>query len=164
MAIPPPENAHAVPTGSPRRAHEPETWALRALGAAEAEASGALARRMRMHPTDLSAMSHVAASDGRLGPRELSTRLGITPAAMTDVVDRLEAAGHLLRERDTTDRRRVRLVPTESAASEVRGRLRSLLDRLDALTDQFTPEERAAIHRYLQAATEAYHRFATDED
>jgi DNA-binding MarR family transcriptional regulator len=115
---------------------------------------------MRMHPTDLSAMSHVAASDGRLGPRELSTRLGITPAAMTDVVDRLEAAGHLLRERDTTDRRRVRLVPTESAATEVRGQLRSLLDRLDALTEQFTAQERDAIHRYLQAATEAYHQFA----
>lgn len=163
MAIPPPDSADSADS-PPRRSHEPETWALRALGAAEAEASGALARRMRMHPTDLSAMSHVAASDGRLGPRELSTRLGITPAAMTDVVDRLEAAGHLLRERDTTDRRRVRLVPTESAATEVRGQLRSLLDRLDALTREFTPEERAAIHRYLQAATDAYHRFAVDED
>ena len=156
MAIPPPER-------TPRRAHEPETWALRALGAASAEASGALARRMRMHPTDLSAMSHIAASDGRLGPRELSSRLGITPAAMTDVVDRLEAAGHLLRERDTGDRRRVRLVPTESAATEVRGQLRGLLDRLDALTEEFTEGEREAIHRYLQAATEAYHRFATDD-
>ncbi|GAA3696545.1 MarR family winged helix-turn-helix transcriptional regulator [Terrabacter ginsenosidimutans] len=156
MAIPPPQ-------GTPRRVHQPETWALRALGAASAEASGALARRMRMHPTDLSAMSHIAASDGRLGPRELSSRLGITPAAMTDVVDRLEAAGHLLRERDTGDRRRVRLVPTESAATEVRGQLRGLLDRLDALTEEFTEGEREAIHRYLQAATEAYHRFATDD-
>ncbi|GAA2740320.1 MarR family winged helix-turn-helix transcriptional regulator [Terrabacter aerolatus] len=156
MAIPPPES-------TPPRAHEPETWALRALGAATAEASGALARRMRMHPTDLSAMSHVAASDGHLGPRELSTRLGITPAAMTDVVDRLEAAGHLLRERDTADRRRVRLVPTESAATEVRGQLRSLLDRLDALTHEFSDGERDAIHRYLRSATEVYHRFAADD-
>ncbi len=148
---------------TPSRPHQPETWALRALGAAEAEASGALARRMRMHPTDLAAMSHVAASDGRLGPRELSTRLGITPAAVTDVVDRLEAAGHLLRERDTTDRRRVRLIPTQSAAAEVRGQLRSLLDRLDALTAQFTDAERDAIHRYLEAAAEAYRQFALDD-
>ena len=154
MAIPPPD--------VPRRAHEPETWALRALGAAEASASGALARRMGLHPTDLSAMSHVAASDGRLGPRELSTRLGLTPAAVTDVVDRLQAAGHLLRERDTTDRRRVRLVPSESAAAEVRGQLRSLLDRLDALTAEFTDGERDAIRRYLDAATTAYRDFADD--
>src|SRR6476469_9618633 len=162
MAIPPSESAHAVPTGSPRRAHEPETWALRALGAAEAEASGALARRMGMHPTDLSAMSHVAAADGRLGPRELSTRLGLTPAAVTDVVDRLQAAGHLLRERDTTDRRRVRLVPSESAATEVRGQLRSLLAPLDAMTADLTETERDAIRRYLDAATEAYRDFAED--
>ena len=148
----------------PARAHEPETWALRALSTASAEASGALARRMRMHPTDVSAMSHIAASDGRLGPRELSGRLGITPAAMTDVVDRLEAAGHLQRRRDTTDRRRVCLVPTESAVSEVRGQLRRLLDRLDALTEDFTPAERDAIQRYLAAATEAYHRFTTEDD
>src|SRR3954468_2763069 len=108
MAITPPQSA-------PERAHEAETWALRALSAAAAEASGALARRMRMHPTDLSAMSHIAASDGRLGPGEPSTRLGITTAATTDVVDRLESAGHLLRERDTTDRRRVRLLPPPAA-------------------------------------------------
>ena len=54
-------------------------------------------------------------------------------------------------------------MPTASAATEVRGQLRTLLDGLDALTADFTPDERAAIHRYLQAATEAYHRFATDD-
>lgn len=66
-------------------------------------------------------------------------------------------------ERAAGDRRRVRLVPTESAATEVRGQLRGLLDRLDALTEEFTEGEREAIHRYLQAATAAYHRFATDD-
>jgi hypothetical protein len=48
--------------------------------------------------------------------------------------------------------------------SEVRGQLRRLLDRLDALTEDFTPAEREAIQRYLSAATEAYHRFTTEDD
>lgn len=148
----------------PPVAHEPETWALRTLSAASAEASATLARRMRMHPTDLSAMNHIAASDGCLGPRELSTRLGITPAAMTDVVDRLEAAGHLQRHRDTADRRRVRLVPTASASAEVSRELRRLLGALDGLTADFTPAERAAILRYLAAAAQAYREFSIDED
>ena len=117
-----------------------------------------------MNATDLSAMNHVTASSGRLGPREISARLGITPAAMTDVVDRLEAAGHLQRQRDTTDRRRVRLVATESAATEVRAELRRLLDSLDRVTDDFSPDERDAVQRYLKAATEAYSHFAVDED
>ena len=119
---------------------------------------------MRMNATDLSAMNHVTASSGRLGPRELSARLGLTPAAVTDVVDRLEAAGHLERQRDTTDRRRVRLVATESAATEVRGELRRLLDALDHLTDDFSEAERDAIQRYLEAATAAYRLFAVDEN
>ena len=147
-------------TPAPRRQHEPETVALRALDTASTDAAGALARRMVMHPTDLAAMSHIAYAAQPLGPRELSARLGITPGAMTDVVDRLESAGHLMRRRDTTDRRRVQLVPTESANAEVRTQLAELLDALDTITAAFTPDERAAIQRYLSLARDAYQGFA----
>ncbi|MDN5789633.1 MAG: MarR family transcriptional regulator [Micrococcales bacterium] len=140
--------------------HAPETRALRALGSANVDASAALARRLEMNPTDFAAMSHIAYAAEPLGPRELSSRLGITPGAMTDVVDRLEAAGHLLRERDTADRRRVRLLATEAANVEVHAHLRELLDGLDAITTEFTSEERAAIQRFLAEATRAYRRFA----
>ncbi|MCU1538057.1 MAG: transcriptional regulator, MarR family [Humibacillus sp.] len=150
------------PESEPRPAHAPETTALRALGTASEDAAGALARRMAMHPTDLAAMSQIAYAAVPLGPRELSSRLGISPAAMTDVVDRLEEAGHLLRRRDTQDRRRVQLVPTESARNEVREQLAELLDALDAITDDFSAAERDAILRYLQRAAAAYERFAGD--
>ncbi|GAA2159505.1 MarR family winged helix-turn-helix transcriptional regulator [Humibacillus xanthopallidus] len=136
--------------------------ALRDLATAGSEATTALARRMTMHPTDLAAMSHIAYAAEQLGPGELSSRLGITPAATTDLIDRLEAAGHLLRERNPADRRRVRLVPTESAKAAVRGQLADLLERLDAVSEDFTPDERAAIGRYLEAAAAAYRDFAQD--
>jgi DNA-binding MarR family transcriptional regulator len=136
--------------------------ALRDLATAGSEASTALARRMTMHPTDLAAMSHIAYAAEQLGPGELSSRLGITPAATTDLIDRLEAAGHLLRERNPSDRRRVRLVPTESAKAAVRRQLADLLERLDAVSEDFTPSERAAIQRYLVAAAAAYRDFAQD--
>ncbi|TQM55074.1 MarR family winged helix-turn-helix transcriptional regulator [Humibacillus xanthopallidus] len=147
---------------SGRPPHAPETVALRDLATAGSEASTALARRMTMHPTDLAAMSHIAYAAEQLGPGELSSRLGITPAATTDLIDRLEAAGHLLRERNPADRRRVRLVPTESAKAAVRGQLADLLERLDAVSEDFTPSERAAIQRYLEAAAAAYRAFAQD--
>ncbi|HET7800825.1 MAG TPA: MarR family transcriptional regulator [Humibacillus xanthopallidus] len=143
-------------------AHAPETMALRDLATAGSEATTALARRMTMHPTDLAAMSHIAYAAEQLGPGELSSRLGITPAATTDLIDRLEAAGHLLRERNPADRRRVRLVPTESAKAAVRGQLADLLERLDAVSEDFTPSERAAIGRFLEAAAAAYRDFAQD--
>ena len=136
--------------------------ALRALATAGSEATTALARRMTMHPTDLAAMSHIAYAAEQLGPGELSSRLGITPAATTDLIDRLEAAGHLLRERNPADRRRVRLVPTESAKAAVRGQLADLLERLDAVSEGFSRSERAAIQRYLEAAAAAYRDFARD--
>ena len=134
--------------------------ALRDLATAGSEATTALARRMTMHPTDLAAMSHIAYAAEQLGPGELCSRLGITPAATTDLIDRLEAAGHVLRERNPTDRRRVRLVPTESAKAAVRQQLADLLEHLDAVSEDFTPTEREAIQRYLEAAAAAYRDFA----
>ena len=145
---------------SGRPTHAPETMALRDLATAGSEATTALARRMTMHPTDLAAMSHIAYAADQLGPGELSSRLGITPAATTDLIDRLEAAGHVLRERNPTDRRRVRLVPTESAKAAVRQQLADLLEHLDAVSEDFTPTEREAIQRYLEAAAAAYRDFA----
>ncbi|MEO7131492.1 MAG: MarR family transcriptional regulator [Dermatophilaceae bacterium] len=154
----------AQTTAQAPRPHAPETQALRALGSASTDASAALARRLEMNPTDFAAMSHIAYAAVPVGPRELSSRLGITPGAMTDVVDRLEAAGHVQRERDTADRRRVRLLATESANGQVRAQLRELLDGLDAITERFTPAERAAIQRFLADATGAYRRFAQADD
>jgi len=145
---------------SGRPTHAPETVALRDLATAGSEASTALARRMAMHPTDLAAMSHIAYAVEHLGPGELSARLGITPAATTDLVDRLEAAGHVLRERNPDDRRRVRLVPTETTKAEVRRQLADLLDRLDSVSEGFTRTERAAIRRYLEAVATAYRDYA----
>lgn len=52
--------------------------------------------------------------DGQLTMGELARRLGVTEKTVTGVVDRLERAGHVQRERITLDRRvvRCRLTPT----------------------------------------------------
>src|SRR4051794_19417182 len=96
----------------------PETRLVRELQSAMADAELALSRRLRLSHTDLSALAHLTFAADPLGPGELSFRLGITPAAATQLVDRLARAGHLERRRDSVDRRRVRLVPTASALSE----------------------------------------------
>lgn len=94
---------------------------------------------------------------------ELARRVGITEKTMTGIVDRMEAAGHIQRERDTADRRvvRVRLTPGGSALFEqmesaVRRRMRhifSSLDRTDRqslinifqkLNDRLDPNNRVA--------------------
>jgi DNA-binding MarR family transcriptional regulator len=108
-------------------------------------------------------MGHLAFADGSLGTGELTGRLGISPAATTELVDRLERAGHVLRRRDEVDRRRVRLSPSPSAITEVLGQLMPLLDRLDAVAEQLSDEDRAAVRRYLEGVTEVYRAWAAGE-
>lgn len=148
---------------APRTA-QPETAALRVLQVVMGDAQQALSRRMRMIPTDLAAMAHLSSSGDPLGPTDLAGRLGLSPGATTELVDRLERAGHLLRQRDLVDRRRVRLVPSASARDEVLGRLGSLLDALDAIALDFTDEERAVVREYLDRAIGAYRDYAAGEE
>ena len=86
---------------------EPETKALRVLQTAMTDAETAMARRMRLGQTDMAAMTHLASARHSVGPGWLSARLGLTPAAATELVDRLEKAGLVRRERDPDYRRKV---------------------------------------------------------
>lgn len=138
------------------RAPQPETRALRRLQTAMSEAEAALGRRMRMHPTDLAAMGYLTLTDEPVGPSELAHRLALSPAAATELVDRLTSAGHVERHRDLADRRRIRLEPSETAVATVRGQLGSLLAALDAVVQESDEEDRAAVRRFLDRATAAY--------
>jgi DNA-binding MarR family transcriptional regulator len=140
---------------------EPETQALRLLQTAMTDAETALARRMKMGQTDMAAMTHLASARQPVGPTWLSARLGLTPAAATELVDRLEKVGHLSRERDHIDRRRVNLIPTERSLNQVHDHLRPLLDAVDAVAGEFSADERTAIRRFLAEVIAIYEDFAT---
>lgn len=144
-----------------RRA-EPETAALRELQVAMGEAQLALGQRMRMIPSDLAAMSHLASAPVPLGPTDLAGRLGLSPGATTELLDRLERAGHVVRERDQADRRRVRLVPSAHARDEVLSRLGALLDALDAVAEDLSDGERAVVRGYLTRVTAAYRDYSAE--
>jgi DNA-binding MarR family transcriptional regulator len=136
-----------------------ETQLLRQVQVTGSMAEQALARRLGVNGTDLAAMGHVSAAEPPIGPRDLSQRLGLSPAAVTEVVDRLESAGNLVSERDTLDRRRVRLRPSAPATTRVLAELAPLMHDLDELAETFDDAERAAIRRYLQGVVDAFTRF-----
>ncbi|MFW3385370.1 UNVERIFIED_CONTAM: MarR family transcriptional regulator [Kocuria sp. CPCC 205274] len=143
------------------RVEAPEvSWALRALLRAAAEVDQQLAHRLRLRPLDYSAMNHLMSSEDRLGAAELSGRLGISTGSATELVDRLEQAGHLERRAHPSDRRRKVLAPTDAALGATLGALQPLFERLDGLVETFSPEEQAVIERYLRAATGHFLDFA----
>jgi DNA-binding MarR family transcriptional regulator len=128
------------------------SWALRDTNRAAAEVDQALGRRLGLRPMDYAAMSHVMSAGSPLGPNELSARLGISTGSATELVDRLERAGHLRRERDPHDRRRIGLRATDAAVGRILGELAPLFTALDDLAGEFTEQELDVVVRYLRRA------------
>lgn len=140
------------------------SWALRAVVRASAEVDRVLARRLGLRPLDYSAVGHAMTSPGRVGPAELAERLGISSGSASELVDRLEAAGHLRRDRHPTDRRRVTLTATDGAVGRILQILGPLFDDLDTLAREFTPDEQDAIRRFLRGAEHRLHGYAGSAD
>jgi DNA-binding transcriptional ArsR family regulator len=72
---------------------------MQLLGAASAE-------RIGINVTDLNCLN-ILALTGNMTAGELARQTGLTTASITGVLDRLEEAGFVRRERDPGDRRRV---------------------------------------------------------
>ena len=75
---------------------------------------------------------------GPLTPGRLSALTGLTTGSVTGVIDRLERAGFVARERDGADRRKVLVVPVQEAA-----------DRLDAVLKRRDRDELEVISRFF---------------
>lgn len=136
------------------------SWGVRALQRAQDELDRALAARLHLRALDYAAMTHLLAADPPLGPVELASRLGISSGSGTELADRLERAGHLHRRRAVDDRRRIVLEPDEASLARLLDELTPLFGQLDRLAETFTPDEQAAITRYLTAAAQLVHAHA----
>src|ERR1700684_1456860 len=95
-------------TGSPERARLASEFggAVRMTGSLMQLVGQAAADRIGINATDLNCLNILSFS-GQLTAGELARGTGLTTASITGVVDRLEDAGFVRRERDATDRRRV---------------------------------------------------------
>jgi DNA-binding MarR family transcriptional regulator len=107
-----------------------------------------LGRELGVNSTDLDAMQHLM-RHGRLSPSELAQRLGISTAAATVAIDRLVRVGHVTREPHPTDRRRLLVVPRPESVQKAMGSLMPMIRETNALLDDYTDGERAAITDYL---------------
>ena len=127
--------------------------ALRELLDASAAVRPTVAERAGVTQTELVALEHLIREP--LGPAEVARLLGVTSAAATGIVDRLEARGHVERRPHPTDRRRTELVITATAREEVLAHLLPMFRALAELDAALPEDERVVVHRYLRRATEA---------
>jgi DNA-binding MarR family transcriptional regulator len=89
-----------------RRLESEFLLALRGAGAVMQLLGAASAERIGINVTDLNCLN-ILALTGRMTAGELARATGLTTASITGVLDRLEEASFVRRERDPHDRRRV---------------------------------------------------------
>ena len=90
-----------------------------------------------------------------MGGAELARRLGISKAATTVLVDRLERAGHVERVRDTVDRRRVTLTATSEARAAALRAWLPAIQEIDEVSRSLSEPERAFARELLHRLTTA---------
>ncbi|MEL4504758.1 MarR family transcriptional regulator [Luteococcus sp. H138] len=127
--------------------------ALNELVQVAAASMPAVARRAQLSESELHSLRHLMRDD--IGPAELARMLGVTSAAATGIVDRLEARGHVERRPHPSDRRRTQIDLTDSGRAEVVQLLAPMFRGLAQADADLSEEERAVVTRFLHRATEA---------
>lgn len=114
-----------------------------------------LGDELSVNATDLTAMEHLIVA-GPLSPTALAQRLELSSAAVTSVIDRLEALGHVHRAPNPDDRRGTLVVPEPASVGRAMGRIIPMVTEVDRAIHDFDDAEQAIITRYLSRVVEAY--------
>ncbi|GAA1158240.1 DNA-binding MarR family transcriptional regulator [Kitasatospora gansuensis] len=135
---------------------------MRSYGGHYAELGRRFAAWLGLHSTDAVAVLEIAAAEERgtpLSPARLSERISLSSGATTALLNRLEAAGHIVRSREHTDRR----VITLRSGAHIQERAEEFFGpparELDTAMAQYPPELLARFESFvadLNGALESY--------
>ncbi len=138
---------------------------LRLYAAHSQHIGDAFANRNQLNNADLHALIAIMEAElsGRpITPGALREELNFSSSSVTGVIDRLEAAGHVYRDRDTADRRKIFLRYAEPGAAVARSFFAPLSRRTESAMDRFSDDELQTVHRFLSAMVEAMREHRDD--
>jgi DNA-binding MarR family transcriptional regulator len=120
---------------------------IREFAAREGLFHSAVARKLGLHATD----EHVLRllGENAMTAGALAEYTGLTGAAITAVVDRLESSGYVTRERDDEDRRRVTIRAVPAKLRKLNALYASQSVAMSSLLSKYKDSEFAAIIDYL---------------
>lgn len=133
---------------------------LKAISMLNRQIGRRIGESMGVNVTDMAALEHLL-NNGPMTPGQLAEHLKVTTAASTQIVDRLEKAGHVARRRQVGDRRKICVVPVEASLGQAFERLSPMIDGLNAVIARLDPSERQVIESFLDQVLEIY-RSAVD--
>jgi DNA-binding MarR family transcriptional regulator len=144
-------------TAPRRRLNRAVKQSLRELGAELSRLNHSVGGRLDLKGADLECLDLIG-QHGPVSPSMLARLAGLHPATLTGVLDRLEDAGWITRERDPADRRGVLVRMQRGRGAEV---LRLYLvdsgmnSALDDICEDYGDAELALLADFLQRAAEA---------
>ena len=124
---------------------------IREFAARDALFHDAVARRLGLHSTDEKVLRLLG--DKALTAGDLVAYTGLTGAAVTALVDRLQRLGYVTRERDSGDRRKIAIRAVAARLREINRLYKGLHDAMEALFATYDAAEFAVIADYLARAT-----------
>ncbi|ALG15508.1 MarR family winged helix-turn-helix transcriptional regulator [Kibdelosporangium phytohabitans] len=125
---------------------------LRAFGADYTDITNKFAAWLGLHSTEAAALVeilHAEDSGTPLSPTQLSTRLSLTTGATTNLLNRLERLGHIVRTREHADRRKVTVRASPQIEEPAREFFEPFNTRLGDLVSRYSPEELARFEDLL---------------
>ena len=131
---------------------------LRAISVELELSRAAFARVHGLHDTDVRALIHLLDAD-RAGapatPGWLGAQLGLTSPSTTALIDRLESAGHVVRQRGSADRRKVEIHVSDQAVALGWEFFGPLLSGMVGAMRSFDAAELDTVDRFLRAVAAA---------
>lgn len=132
----------------------PATLLLRQLVLGREDLERAHARSLDVNLVDYRAMG-VLLGQGPVTPGCLAVELGTTPSATSNIIERLERVGHVTREEDPGDRRRVLVRANPESAGRAMGTILPILSSVEQSIKAMDADAQAAVVEYLRVSVRA---------
>jgi DNA-binding MarR family transcriptional regulator len=116
---------------------------LRIYGSTFNQFSRLFASWLGLYSTDAEALLEIVYAEDHgapLSPARLSTRIGLSSGATTSLLNRLEEAGHVVRSRESSDRRIVTLRSGQHVRDRADEFFASLAHQFDKTMSRYPPE------------------------
>ena len=126
------------------------------FGAAAGAVDDAACATLRVNRTDLRVLAAVA-SKGPMSASALAGAVGLSPAATTTAVQRLSAAGYVVRKVDSQDRRRASVTVTEGAVAAIQSIYAPVAAAGHEVLARYSDVELVVVERFLREGVALQH-------